>query len=149
MANTNITRAGTNAQKKVKRVLSIRVNEVSFQNAGVQLAVGTQHFLVAQLPERSVLTDAYVVVDSVANSATTATAALGTAEAGAQIMAAADVKTAAVVTGSLVGKLKTGTGMPIYLALVYTGATTNFGDYTVVIEYTEYTKKSGEYTQFI
>lgn len=148
MANTDITRAGTNEQKKVVRVMSVRVNAQSMLNAGVTLAVGNTDLLVANLPERSVLTDAYVVVDTVANSATTATAALGTAEGGAQIMAAADVKTAAVVTGSLVGKLKTGSGMPIYLRLAYTGATTNFGDYTVVIEYTEYTKKSGEYTRF-
>lgn len=148
MANTDITRAGTNEQKKVVRVMSVRVNAQSMLNAGVTLAVGNTDLLVANLPERAVLTDAYVVVDTVANSATTATAALGTAEGGAQIMAAADVKTAAVVTGTLVGKLKTGSGMPIYLRLAYTGATTNFGDYTVVIEYTEYTKKSGEYTRF-
>lgn len=149
MANTNVTRVGTLAQKKVKRVLSVHVGPDFFDAAkAAGAAANAGNYLVANLPRDAVLTDAYVVVDEVSNAATAATVALGTAEGGAQIMAAADVKAAVGVVGSLVGKLKTGNGMPVYMALTYTGATTNYGSYTVVVEYTEFRKTSGEYTKF-
>lgn len=149
MANTNVTRVGTLAQKKVVRVHSTHVGPAFIAEAiklGAAAGV-TGNYLVANLPRDAVITDAYVVVDEASNAATTATVALGTAEGGAQIMAAADVKTTGV-KGTLVGKLKTGTGQPVYMALAYTGATTNYGSFTVVIEYTEFRKNSGEYTEF-
>jgi hypothetical protein len=149
MANTKVTTVGTLAQKKVKRVLSVHVGD-DFRAQATALGAVTPagNYYVANLPQDAVITDAYVVVDAVSNAATAATVALGTAEGGAQIMAAADVKAAVGVVGSLVGKLKTGTGMPVYMTLVYTGATTNYGSFTVVVEYCEVRKTSGEYTQF-
>lgn len=149
MANTKVTTVGTLAQKKVKRVCSIHVGD-DFRAQATALGATTPagNYYVANLPQDAVITDAYVVVDGVSNAATAATVALGTAEGGAQIMAAADIKAAVGVVGSLVGKLKTGTGMPVYMTLVYTGATTNYGSFTVVIEYCEFRKTSGEYTQF-
>lgn len=149
MANTKVTTVGTLAQKKVKRVHSTHVgDDFRAQAALLGAATPAGNYLIANLPLDAVITDAYVVVDGVSNAATTATVALGTAEGGAQIMAAADVKTAVGVVGTLVGKLKTGTGMPVYMTLVYTGATTNYGNFTVVIEYAEFRKTSGEYTNF-
>lgn len=148
MANTNISRAGTINQKKVTRLMSLHINAGNIAAAGGTLAVGTNNFLVATLPEKAVLVDAYVVVDTVANSATSAVVRVGTAEAGQQIMADTDIKAATGVVGTLVAKQKTNTGMDIYVGVVLTGATTNFGDFTVVIRYDEYTKKSGEYTRF-
>lgn len=149
MANTKVTTVGTLAQKKVKRVFSAHVGADFFDQAkALGASANAGNYLVANLPRDAVITDAYVVVDEVSNAATAATVALGTAEGGAQIMAAADVKAAVGVVGSLVGKLKTGNGMPVYMALTYTGATTNYGSFTVVIEYAEFRKTSGEYTQF-
>lgn len=149
MANTKVTTIGTLAQKKVKRVHSAHIGD-DFRAQATLLGAPTPagNYLIANLPQDAVITDAYVVVDGVSNAATAATVALGTAEGGAQIMAAADIKAAVGVVGSLVGKLKTGTGMPVYMTLVYTGATTNYGSFTVVIEYAEFRKTSGEYTNF-
>lgn len=149
MANTKVTTVGTLAQKKVKRVFSAHIGD-DFRTQAATLGAATPagNYLVVNLPQDAVITDAYAVVNTVSNAATAATVALGTTEGGAQIMAAADIKAATGVVGSLVGKLKTGTGLPVYMTLVYTGATTNYGDVTVVIEYTEYRKTSGEYTQF-
>jgi len=147
MANTNISRYGEINQKKVTRLLSVHLSADTITAAGGALAVGANNFFVATLPEKSVLVDAYVVTDTPSNAATSAVIKVGTAEGGAQIMADVDAKAAAGVSGELVAKLKTDTGMPIYAAVTYTGATTNFGDFTIVIRYDEYTKKSGEYTR--
>ena len=145
MANINATRYEESAQKKVKRVLTIKLVDLLFTENNV--AIATNNFLVANLPSDSVLTDAYVSTTKVSDAATTATVQLGTAEAGAQILVATSVKTVAVA-GDLVGKLDTGTGMPIYMRVIITGAVTTIGEAFVTIEYTEYAKNSGEYTQF-
>lgn len=147
MANTSVTRAAELAQKKVKRVFAARFDKEFYAAAGLTQAAGTKNLLLAHLPEHAVITAAYVIVHEASNAATTATVAIGTAEAGAQVLAAVDVKVAGVA-GELVGMIDTGTGLPLFAQVIFTGATTNFGDYTVVVEYTEYTKNSGEYTRF-
>ena len=150
MANTPVTRIGELAQKKVKRIFAAPINAAFFAAAKITPTVGTTDLLLVNLPEFAVITDAYVVVDTAANSATTATVAVGTTEGGEQVLAATSVDTvpATGVAGTLVAKQKTGTGVQLYAALVFTGATTNFGDFTIVIEYTEYDKNTGEYTKF-
>lgn len=150
MANLNVSRAGTIAQKKVTRIMSVNINAANVALAGGTLAVGANNFLIGTLPERAVITDAYIVVDTAANSATSASVTVGIAEAGAEIMAGTSVAAvpATGVIGTLVAKRKTSTGLDVYVGVTYTGATTNFGDFTVVIRYDEYTKKSGEYTRF-
>ncbi|AWD90295.1 hypothetical protein [Dickeya phage Amaethon] len=150
MANTNVSRAGTLAQKKVTMLMSANVTAENVIAAGGTLAVGTNNFLIGTLPERSVITDAYIVVDTAANSATSAAVTVGIAEEGAEIMASTSVAAvpATGVIGTLVNKRKTSTGLDVYVGITYTGATTNFGDFTVVIRYDEYTKRSGEYTRF-
>ncbi|AFV51089.1 Rz-like spanin [Vibrio phage VPMS1] len=147
MANTNVTRWGETAQKKIKRVMALKVTKELFTDNG--LSVATANLLIAELPANAVLTDAYAVVSTVSDAATTATVQLGTAEAGAQIMTATDIKSATGVVGDLVGKLATGTGMKVYARVVLTGAVTTPGEVDVVIEYTEYETNSGEYTKFV
>ena len=101
--------------------------------------------LLGNLPPNAIITDAYLHRVVASNAATTATVALGTAEAGAQIMAAADIKGTGKV-GSLVGQILTGSGKPLYAALTITGAQTA-GKFYVVVEYLEPNKVTGELTK--
>lgn len=150
MANTPVTRIGELAQKKVTRAFAATINTAFFAAAKITPVVGTTNLLLVNLPELAVITDAYVVVNTAANSATAATVAVGTTEGGAQVLAATSVAAVPVtgVAGTIVAKQKTSTGVQLYAALVFTGATTNFGDFTIVVEYTEYDKNTGEYTKF-
>lgn len=145
MANSNVTRYAEVAQKKGGSVLVVPVTDAMFEEAGV--AKTSQNFLVANLPSNSVITNAFVYVQKAADSATTATVQLGTAEGGAQLLAATDIKTTGVA-GELVGKAATGSGQAIYARVAIVGATTTVGAAHVVLEYIEYTKNNGEYTQF-
>lgn len=147
MANLNATRQGEIAQKKMQGALVINLNDQFYADVGQTTNV-TQNFLIAELPADAVITNAYIDVRTVSDAATSATVQLGTAEAGAQIMAATTIKTAAVA-GSLVGKLSTGTGQKVYMRVVLSGATTTLGNTYVVLEYTEYNKNTGEYTRFL
>lgn len=147
MANTSATRYGETAQKKSVSVMNFRLTDELYQESNLAIAAGTQDFLVAKLPAAAVITNAMVVVESAADSATTATIALGTAEGGAQLIAATDLKTVAVA-GSLVAKRATGTGQAVYARIVLTGATTTVGIANVILEYVEYNKNDGEYTNF-
>lgn len=147
MAHTNATRYGEIAQKKGVSVLAIVLEDALYKENGLTIAAGNANFLVANLPANAVIKDAYVNVEKASNAATTATVQLGTAEGGAQVLAALDVKTVGVA-GTLVGKLATGTGQPIYMKVALAGATTTVGKATLVVEYTEYEKNTGEYTQF-
>lgn len=147
MAAINATRYGETAQKKTSRVMVFELNDDTMKDNGLTVAAGTFDFLVATIPANAVLTAAYVTVRKAANSATTATVAVGTAEGGAQVLAATDIKTVAVA-GTIVAKRFTGTGQAIYARVVATGATTSIGDVAVVVEYTELDKNTGEYTVF-
>lgn len=147
MANKDMTRFGGSAQKKVSRVLAVEVSPEFYGEAGDTLAAGTFNYLVAKLPANSVLTNAYLVVDEATTASTSAQAALGSAEGGAQVVTLTSVSTVGVV-GGIVKKLPTGTGMAVYLQVKVVGTVTKVGTFTAVIEYTEYTKNSGEYTQF-
>ena len=147
MAHINATRYGETAQKKVKRVMALKLTDELFSAQGV--AVGTQNLLIAELPANAVLTDAYVVVSKVSDAATSAAVTMGTAEGGAQILASVDIKSATGVLGSLVGKLATGTGMKVYARVAVAGSTGTVGESDLVIEYTEYETNSGEYTKFV
>ena len=102
--------------------------------------------LIAKLPPNCVITNAYVHVENASDAATSATLKLGTAAGGAQILSAANLKTAGKV-GTFAGQSLTDTGVDLYLSAVYVGAVTNVGSYVVVVEYLEYTKNTGEYTQ--
>jgi len=143
MAHKNALLAGNNCQKKSKSVTSIKVNDDFLKFAGGTPVSG--NYLVAKLPENAVIMDAVVVVNKASDAATSATAALGTSEGGAELVAAVDIKTVAV-DGSLVAKKATGTGQDVYLKLAVVGATKTIGDFDIILEYIEYEKSIGEYT---
>lgn len=140
MAYVNLTRKANNSCKKSK---SYFASEIDVKDTDVGLV--SVNLLLGNLPPNAIITDAYLHRVVASNAATTATVALGTAEAGAQIMAAADIKGTGKV-GSLVGQILTGSGKPLYAALTITGAQTA-GKFYVVVEYLEPNKVTGELTK--
>lgn len=141
MAFTDIRREGTFAQKKSVCVMGAVISE------GEELEAVSGNYKIASLPKDAVITDAYVEVITASDAATSAVATLGTTEGGSEIASAIDLA-AVAIDGTFTGKSATGTGKDVFLGITYTGAATNVGKYAVVIEYTEYTKTTGEYTQF-
>lgn len=140
MAHVNLTRKANNSCKKSKSYFAA---ELDVKDSDVGLV--SANLLLGNLPPNAIITDAYLHRVVASNAATTATVALGTAEAGAQIMAAADIKGTGKV-GSLVGQILTGSGKPLYAALTITGAQTT-GKFYVVVEYLEPNKVTGELTK--
>lgn len=140
MANVNLTRKGNNSCKKSK---SYFATQLDVKDSDVGLV--TTDLLLANLPSNAIITDAYVHREVASNAATSATVALGTAEGGAQIMAAADLKGTGKI-GSLVRQILTGSGKPLFAALTITGAQTA-GKFYVVVEYLEPNKVTGELTK--
>lgn len=140
MAYVNLTRKANNSCKKSKSYFAA---ELDVKDSDVGLV--SVNLLLGNLPPNAIITDAYLHRVVASNAATTATVALGTAEAGAQIMAAADIKGTGKV-GSLVGQILTGSGKPLYAALTITGAQTA-GKFYVVVEYLEPNKVTGELTK--
>lgn len=140
MAYVNLTRKANNSCKKSKSYFAA---ELDVKDSDVGLV--SANLLLGNLPPNAIITDAYLHRVVASNAATTATVALGTAEAGAQIMAAADIKGIGKV-GSLVGQILTGSGKPLYAALTITGAQTA-GKFYVVVEYLEPNKVTGELTK--
>lgn len=145
MADYNGTTHAEVAQKKEVRVFSYPLSKELFESEGMTVATG--NILVAHLPANAVITDAYVSVKKISNAATTALVSLGTAKAGKQLLADANLKTLGV-KGALVAKADTGSGTPLWLRVEFTGAVTDPGTAAVVLEYTEYELNSGEYTSF-
>ena len=140
MAYVNLTRKANNSCKKSKSYFAA---ELDVKDPDVGLV--SVNLLLGNLPPNAIITDAYLHRVVASNAATTATVALGTAEAGAQIMAAADIKGTGKV-GSQVGQILTGSGKPLYAALTITGAQTA-GKFYVVVEYLEPNKVTGELTK--
>lgn len=140
MAYVNLTRKANNSCKKSKSYFAA---ELVVKDPDVGLV--SVNLLLGNLPPNAIITDAYLHRVVASNAATTATVALGTVEAGAQIMAAADIKGTGKV-GSLVGQILTGSGKPLYAALTITGAQTA-GKFYVVVEYLEPNKVTGELTK--
>lgn len=141
----NLTRYQEVVQKKSQCVLAIPVSKERFETEDI--AIASDSFLSAILPPNAVITDAYVSVKGASDAATSATVELGTTKGGTEILAAVDVKVTGVA-GTLVGKLDTGSGQEVWMDLTYSGATTDPGDFTVVVEYTEYELNNGAYTMF-
>jgi len=140
MAYVNLTRKANNSCKKST---SYFATELDVKDPDIGLV--SVNLLLGNLPPNAIITNAYLHRVVASNAATTATVALGTAEAGAQIMAAADIKGTGKV-GSLVGQILTGSGKPLYAALTITGAQTA-GKFYVVVEYLEPNKVTGELTK--
>lgn len=139
MASTDLTRKQFFSSKKQKSYFAV---ELDVKDTDVGLV--TTNLLLGNLPPEAIITDAYAHVLTASDAVTSATFQLGTAEAGAQIMAAASIKTTGKV-GSLVGQIPTGTGVPLYARLVITGTQTT-GKLIAVVEYLEPHKNTGELT---
>lgn len=104
---------------------------------------GSYH--VANLPDNALILNAQVFTKTASDS-TTKTATLGTASGGAQIMTAANL-TLAGAAGGFVGVQDTGTGVELWLNIANGSADgTDVGEYVVYVEYLEYNKNTGEYT---
>lgn len=101
--------------------------------------------LLGNLPPDSIITDAYIHVLT-ASDATAATGKLGTTSNGTQILGSSNLKTLGK-QGTFAGQTSTGSGTEVWLGTTATGTPTNTGSYVVVVEYLEYTKNTGEYTQ--
>ncbi len=147
MANVNFTRGSKLNQKRTVSIFSGELNEaaVAVPNSSL-IGIATGNELIAVLPPNSIITNAYLFTKTASNAATSAAFVLGTTEGGTEIMSAGNAKTLGK-TGTFTGMSDTGTGKNVYLGRTITGAATAVGKYVVVIEYLEYQKTTGEYTQ--
>ena len=139
------TRANRFMQKKSECFFAAEVNEGS-EDWEIDSADAETDNLLANLPPNSIITNAFIHVKTVSDAATSATGTLGTTDGGAEILSAANLKAATGKVGTFAGQSLTGTGVGLYLRIVYVGAVTNVGEYLVVVEYMEYDKNTGEYT---
>ena len=146
MANTSLVRDKTLAQKKELSLFAARLIQSASPGEG-ELATTTANYKLANLPEKALITNAYIMVNTASDAATSATGTIGTTEGGNDILDAADLKTLGQ-EGTFAGLLDTGSGKELYLRLAIVGAATAVGDFTVVLEYIEYEKNTGEYTAF-
>lgn len=108
------------------------------------LGAVTASFQLFNLPPEAVITDAYVHVVTASDAVTTNVGIIGTAEDGTQVLSAADLKVAGK-QGTFTGQSLTTTGKTIWFKQTVTGAAA-VGKFLVVVEYLEYNKNSGEYT---
>lgn len=143
MAYTDKTRSADFHQKKSESFFAGVVVEGT---GAAQIPSGSGNFLIANLPPRAVVTNAYIHTLVVGDAATTNVVTLGTTEGGSEVMSAGDSLTLGE-TGSFTAQVSTGTGVPLYLGVVTTGAATDVGEYLVVVEYLEFEKTTGEYTK--
>jgi len=143
MAYTDMTREDNFSQKKGVCLFAAEVVEGT---ESYEIPAATGNYLLANIPPDAIITNAYIQVKTAADAATSATAKLGTAEGGTQVLSAANLKTLGK-QGTFTGHVETGTGVELYLGLTVTGAATNVANYVVVVEYLEYTKNTGELTR--
>lgn len=130
-----------------KKALSLMAFALAEGSDKGNVAAASDNHLVGYLPDNAIVHNAYIMVKTASDAATTAVAKLGTTSGGTQIVSAANIKSTGK-QGTFTGQSDTGTGVPVYLGLTYTGAATDVGKYVVVIEYIEYTKNSQELTIF-
>lgn len=133
----DLRRLGTLNQKKG---ICVAAAALDFSTLGAT----TESFQLFNLPEQSVITNAYVHVMTASDAVTTNVGILGTAENGTEVLSAADLKSVGEA-GTFTGQSLTGTGKTIYFKQTVTGAAT-VGEVLVVVEYLEYDKNTGEYT---
>lgn len=130
----NVTRSDNFMQKKQQCFTVIHVNSDNykdFNEAG--------DYLVAHLPPRAIVTDAYVYTFVVSDAGAVT---LGSTEGGTEILDLGDT-TVLGITGTP-SKGQTGTGVPLYMSI---SAPITSGEFIAVVEYLEYTKNTGEYTR--
>lgn len=146
MANTSLVKDKTFAQKKSHSLFAGRLVQSAAPGEG-EFGIAAANYKLANLPAHAIITDAYVMVNTASDAATSATISLGTAEAGTEILSAADVKVLGE-QGTFTGKFDTGSGAELFMRYAAVGSSTAVADVTVVVEYVEYEKTTGEYTRF-
>jgi len=144
MADTDLRLQNEAFQKKSTSYFAIFLEEGTDDN---NLPLGDGDHQLCDLPPNSIITDAYVHVNTVGDMATSGVATLGTASGGSEIMSAADMDAATGKTGTFTGQSETDTGVTVWLGITIVGAQTAVGKYYIVIEYLEPEKKTGEYTK--
>jgi hypothetical protein len=138
----DLTRYNEYMQKKGVCVFAGVVEEGTQKG---QIEKDPGNHLLANLPPNAIITDAYVHVITASN-ATTYGVTLGTASGGAQILSAANGKTAGK-QGTFAGQVFTDTGVELWLNVTRTGTGAVDAKYVVVVEYLEFDKNTGEYTK--
>lgn len=146
MANVSLVKDKTFAQKKSHSHFAARLVQSTAPGEG-EIGIATANYKLANLPAHAIITDAYIMVNTASDAVTSATGTLGTSEAGTQILSAADLKVAGE-QGTFTGKFDTGSGAELFFRAAFSGTTTAVADVTVVVEYLEYDKTTGEYTRF-
>lgn len=144
---TDLTRFLNGFQKKAISVFTALVEEGTDADQG-EVAPGDFNHLLALLPPDALIVNAYINIEVASDDSTTAVLKLGTASGGGQIMTGADAKVVAV-DGTFVPGVDTGTGIELWInSATGTDDGTAVGKYRVFVEYIEYTKNTGEYTNF-
>ena len=150
MANTNYTRAAKFNQKRSVSVFTAELNEAATKNALTGDIIRTSdNELLGRLPPNSIVTNAYLFTRVAGDAATSITVTLGNVEGGSQFFSAGNGKTLGKSGTFTAQTADTGTGVSLFLGRTVTGAGTNIGKYLVVVEYLEYTKETGELTNFV
>ncbi len=145
MADLDYTRKFKTHEKKSECFMCTEVTE---GEDFLAIDTGDDNYHLGNIPNDAIITDAYIMLKTASDAATSATATLGTAPGGTEIMSAGDLTAAAgSKTGTFTGESLTDTGKPLWLKLVYAGAVTDVGDYVVVVEYVEFTLNTGNLTR--
>jgi hypothetical protein len=140
----DLTRFNNTHQKKSISVMVAPVHE-GLENG--QVPVATANHLLGKLPPDAIVTDAFVFVHTASDAATSQAATIGTASGGAQLVTGVNLKTLGK-QGTFVPGVETLTGKNVWINTTLTGAATNVGRYSVVVEYLELKKSTGELTNF-
>lgn len=150
MPLVNYSRAAKFNQKRSKSYFTAFLTEAPAKNALTGDIIRTSDSeLLGRLPPDSIIESAYLFTITAGDAATSITMSLGTTEGGSQLFSAANGK-ALGRTGSFTGQTATtGTGVSLFLNRTVVGAGTNIGRYLIVVEYLEYTKETGEFTNFV
>ena len=125
MAYTDLTR--DKHDYMVKKSVCLFAAEVNEGTDAGDIAAASANYLLANLPEDAIITDAYIHVETASDAATSNVATLGTTEGGTEILSAADL-TATGEQGTFTGQSLTGTGKPLYLGVTVTGAANAVGE---------------------
>lgn len=150
MANTNYTRASKFNQKRTISFFTAELNEAAAKNALTGDIIRTSdNELIGKLPPNSIIMDAWLFTKVAGDAATSIAMTLGTTEGGSQIFSAANGKALGKSGTFTTQTADTGTGVSLFLGRTVTGAGTNIGKYIVVVQYLEYTKETGELTNFV
>ncbi len=150
MANTNYTRAAKFNQKRSRSYFTAYLTEAATKNALTGDIIRTSdNELLGKLPPDSIIENAWLFTIVAGDAATSIAMTLGTTEGGSQIMSAANGKALGKSGTFTAQTVTTGTGVSLFLGRTVTGAGNNIGKYLVVVEYLEYTKETGELTNFV